>query len=112
VPHGCVATWLLNAKAFRANSVCKCACFNAGESGSAISSSTGHSVREFSELSPARRGDARGEVASTGSRAAGGEAQAPRLAGACGRQVRGFFGGALRRLACSGGPPLKKKKEE
>jgi hypothetical protein len=32
-------------------------------------------------------------VASTGSRAAGREAQAPRLVGACERQVRGFFGG-------------------
>jgi hypothetical protein len=32
-------------------------------------------------------------VASTGSRAAGGEARAPRLAGACERQVRGGFGG-------------------
>jgi hypothetical protein len=40
-------------------------------------------------------------VASTGSRAAGREAQAPRLVGACERQARGFLGGALRCLACS-----------
>jgi hypothetical protein len=35
-------------------------------------------------------------VASTGSRTAGGEAQAPRLAGACEGQVRVFFGGGER----------------
>jgi hypothetical protein len=50
-------------------------------------------------------------VASTGSRSAGGEAQTPRLAGACERQVRVFFGGAR----CAASPlaferPLQKKK--
>ena len=39
-------------------------------------------------------------VASTGSRAAGREAQTPRLVGACERQARVFLGGALRCLAC------------
>jgi hypothetical protein len=40
-------------------------------------------------------------VASTGSRAAGGEAQTPRLVGACERQVRVFFwrGGGGERAA-------------
>jgi hypothetical protein len=38
---------------------------------------------------------------STGSRAAGTEAQTPRLVGACERQARGLGGGALRCLACS-----------
>jgi hypothetical protein len=45
-----------------------------------------------------------GWVASTGSRAAGREAQTPRLVGACERQARGFFGGALRCLACTESP--------
>jgi hypothetical protein len=36
---------------------------------------------------------------STGSRAAGTEAQTPRLVGACERQARVFLGGALRCLA-------------
>jgi hypothetical protein len=40
------------------------------------------------------------EVASTGSRAAGREAQTPRLAGACERQARGFLGGALFCVPC------------
>jgi hypothetical protein len=39
-------------------------------------------------------------VASTGSRAAGREAQTPRLVGACESQARGFGGGALRCRAC------------
>ena len=49
-------------------------------------------------------------VASTGSRAAGREAQTPRLVGACERQARGFLGGALRCLACSESPSPKKTK--
>jgi hypothetical protein len=49
-------------------------------------------------------------VASTGSRAAGREAQTPRLVGACERQARGFLGGALRCLAVAKAPPKKKKK--
>jgi hypothetical protein len=47
-------------------------------------------------------------VASTGRRAAGREAQTPRLVGACERQARGFWGGALRCLACSESPSQKK----
>ena len=47
-------------------------------------------------------------VASTGSRAAGREAQTPRLVGACEKQARGFLGGALRCLACSESPSQKK----
>jgi hypothetical protein len=43
-------------------------------------------------------------VASTGSRAAGREAQTPRLVGACEKQARGFLGGAPRCLACSESP--------
>ena len=50
-------------------------------------------------------------VASTGSRAAGREAQTPRLVGACERQARGFLGGALRCLACSESPSQKKKSQ-
>ena len=50
-------------------------------------------------------------VASTGSRAAGREAQTPRLVGACERQARGFLGGALRCLAWSEIPSSKKKLE-
>jgi hypothetical protein len=46
---------------------------------------------------------------STGSRAAGREAQTPRLVGACERQARVFLGGALRCLACSESPSKKKK---
>jgi hypothetical protein len=45
-------------------------------------------------------------VASTGSRAAGREAQTPRLVGACERQARGFLGGALRCLPVVEAPPL------
>jgi hypothetical protein len=48
-------------------------------------------------------------VASTGSRAAGREAQTPRLVGACERQARGLGGGALRCLACSESPSPQKK---
>jgi hypothetical protein len=47
-------------------------------------------------------------VASTGSRAAGREAQTPRLVGACERRARVFLGGALRCLACSKSPSQKK----
>jgi hypothetical protein len=47
-------------------------------------------------------------VASTGSRAAGREAQTPRLVGDCEKQARGFLGGALRCLACSESPSQKK----
>jgi hypothetical protein len=49
-------------------------------------------------------------VASTGSRAAGREAQTPRLVGACERQARGFLGGALRCLACSESSSQKNQK--
>jgi hypothetical protein len=48
-------------------------------------------------------------VASTGSsRAAGREAQTPRLVGACERQARVFLGGALRCLTCKESPSQKK----
>jgi hypothetical protein len=49
-------------------------------------------------------------VASTGSRAAGREAQTPRLVprGLREAEARGFLGGALRCLACSESPSQKK----
>jgi hypothetical protein len=56
----------------------------------------------LAEIAAGVLGTAATWVASTGSRAAGTEAQTPRLVGACEqRQARGFFGGALRCLACS-----------
>jgi hypothetical protein len=61
-------------------------------------------VGGLSEISARVLGTATTWVASTGSRAAGGEAQTPRLVEACERQVRGFLGGALRCLASSESP--------
>jgi hypothetical protein len=54
----------------------------------------------LAEIAAGVLGTAATWVASTGSRAAGTEAQTPRLAGACEGQARGFLGGALRCLAC------------
>jgi hypothetical protein len=51
-------------------------------------------------------------VASTGNRAAGGEAQTPRLVGACERQARGVLGGGLRCLACSESPPKQNRRKK
>jgi hypothetical protein len=48
-----------------------------------------------------------GPTGSHGSRAAGREAQTPRLVGACERQARGFLVGALRCLACCESPSQK-----
>jgi hypothetical protein len=65
----------------------------------------------LAEISAGVLGTAATWVASTGSRAAGREVQTPRLAaGACERQARVFWGGALRCLACSEAAPQKNKK--
>jgi hypothetical protein len=50
----------------------------------------------LAEISAGVLGTAATWVASTGSRAAGREAQTPRLVGACERQAGVFWGGALR----------------
>jgi hypothetical protein len=62
----------------------------------------------LAEIAAGVMGTAATWVASTGSRAAGREAQTPRLGRACERQARGFLGGALRCLACSESPSEKK----
>jgi hypothetical protein len=46
----------------------------------------------LAEIAAGVLGTAATRVASTGSRAAGREAQTPRLVGACERQARGFLG--------------------
>jgi hypothetical protein len=61
----------------------------------------------FAEIAAEMLGTAATWVASTGSRAAGREAQTPRLVGACERQARGILGGALRCLAVVKAPPKK-----
>jgi hypothetical protein len=66
----------------------------------------------LAEIAAGVLGTAATWVASTGSRAAGTEAQTPRLVGACERQARGFLGGALRCLACSESPSQKKHKKQ
>jgi hypothetical protein len=49
----------------------------------------------LAEIAAGVLGTAATWIAPTASRAAGGEAEAPRLAGACERQARGFLGGEL-----------------
>jgi hypothetical protein len=49
-------------------------------------------------------------VASTGSRAAGREAQTPRLVGACEKQARGFLGARCAAWPVVKAPPKKKTK--
>jgi hypothetical protein len=61
----------------------------------------------LAEMAAGVLGTAATWVASTGSRAAGGEAQTPRLAGACERQARVFFWGRLRCFAASASVLLK-----
>jgi hypothetical protein len=57
----------------------------------------------LAEIAAGVLGTAATWVASTGSRAAGREAQTPRLVGACERQARGFGGGAR----CAAWPVVK-----
>jgi hypothetical protein len=59
-------------------------------------------VGGLAEISGGVLGTAATLVASAGSRAAGGEAQTPRSAGACERQARGFLG-----ARCAASPPVK-----
>jgi hypothetical protein len=65
-------------------------------------------AKGLAEIAAGVLGTAATWVASTGSRAAGGEVQTPRLAGACERQGRVFGGGALRCFAASESPFQKK----
>jgi hypothetical protein len=63
----------------------------------------------LAEIAAGVLGTAATWVVSTGSRAAGREAQTPRLVGACERQARVLGGGALRCLAGGVSPPPPKK---